>query len=210
MGEIAWSYELLSADHRERLACLSVFAGGFTADAALIVARATAADLEELRRRSLVTDGDRGAILETIREYSLARLGGLDRADEARLRHAGWALSLAEEADDAIREGSEPGVWLDRLEEEHGNLRAALDWSSSAQPRMALALAVALGSFWEFRGHIAEGDEQLARALRGAPEADASLRARGYLRSGVFARTRRSRRVGLSAREITRDRSQHR
>jgi predicted ATPase/DNA-binding SARP family transcriptional activator len=187
---IAWSYELLDVAHRERLAALSVFAGGFPTDAAVVVADATAADIEELRRRSLLTDGARCGMLETIREFATARLEGTGTADDVRRRHARWALNFAEEADAALREGGDAGTWLDRLELEHGNLRAALDWSAAAEPDLCLALAVALGSFWEFRGHVAEGDQRLAGALLGAPAADASLRTRGYLRSGVFARMR--------------------
>lgn len=185
---IAWSYELLDVAHRERLAALSAFAGGFPADAALVVADTTAADLDELQRRSLIgAEGVRCAMLETIREFATARLDERGDADVVRHRHALWALSLAEEADAALQEGRDAALWLDRLEVEHANLRAALDWSATAEPGVGLALAVALGSFWEFRGYIAEGERQLARALGAAPSADVSLRARASLRSGVLA-----------------------
>lgn len=185
---IAWSNELLDVAHRERLAALSVFAGGFPADAALVVADATVADLDELQRRSLIgADAMRSVMLETIREFATARLDEGSNGDAVRRRHALWALSLAEEADAALQEGRDTALWLDRLELEHANLRVALDWSAAAEPALGLTMAVALGSFWEFRGHIAEGDRQLARALGAAPSADASLRARASLRSGVFA-----------------------
>jgi predicted ATPase/DNA-binding SARP family transcriptional activator len=188
---IAWSYDLLDPTHRQRLAALSVFAGGCPVDAALEVAGATATELDELVRRSLVvSDGARRSMLETIREFATARLDEAGAGEEVRGRHADWAVRMAEEAEAALQEGRDADLWLDRLEVEHANMRAALDWAAVEEPGVALRLAVALGSFWEFRGHIAEGHGQLARALSAAPGADAGLRARASLRSGVFAHMR--------------------
>ena len=81
-------------------------------------------------------------------------------------------------------------AWLNRLEAEHDNFRAALAWSAAAEPELGLALALALGQFWEFRGHVAEGLQLLDRALAGAGDAEPGLRARALMRSGIFAQMR--------------------
>src|SRR5918999_3456693 len=136
---IAWSYDLLDPTQRERFVSLAAFAGGFTADAARAVADASAADLDELVRRSLgVTDGPRFVMLETIREFASARLAEERAADETWRRHARWFLALAQEGDSVLREGGESADWLARLESEHDNIRAALDWSVTSEPQLGL------------------------------------------------------------------------
>jgi predicted ATPase/DNA-binding SARP family transcriptional activator len=187
---IGWSHDLLDRIQQERFASVAVFAGGFTADAASEVSGATGSDLDELVRRSLIDRaGARFEMLETIREFALTRLDE-HRPGEVRRRHARWCLAVAQEADAVLREGGDTAPWLDRLELEHDNMRAALDWATDAEPELGLALAMALGSFWEWRGHIEEGRQRLDTALAAASAADPGLRARALVRSGVFANMR--------------------
>jgi predicted ATPase len=206
---IDWSYDLLSEPERALLRRLSVFAGGFTLEAAESVAsdedqeagngnRATrksslakADVLDVLLRlvdKSLVTlerdeiEGDtRYRLLETIRQYALERLleGGGVEAARARGRHLVFCLALAEQAETWLR-GPEQMAWLDQLDLEHDNLRAALDWSLGASEvggdgaqadRSAVAglrLAGSLWLFWYLRSSRTEGRAWLERTLEAA------------------------------------------
>ena len=157
--------------------------------------------LEALRRlvdQSLVV-ADVGAVaaaaaryrlLETVREYAAERLAVAGEAAAVRGRHAAVYLALAEAAAPALL-GPEQPAWLDRLADEHGNLRAALAWGLARAPGLALRLAGLLWPFWRLRQHYAEGADWLARALATAPEpgrtADWARAARG---AGVLARDR--------------------
>ena len=164
---IEWSHELLSEDEQRLFARLSVFVGGCTLDAAEELAHADLDTLQSLLDKSLLRfSGERYWMLETIREYAADRLEADPRAAaELRLRHAHWHLALAEEiASVEAVEGNH-----DRLEEEHGNFRAALgalrETSDSASE---LRLVVPLARFWYGAGHLREGlmrlDDVLGRA----------------------------------------------
>jgi tetratricopeptide (TPR) repeat protein len=103
-------------------------------------------------------------MLETIREYALERLEASAEAAELRRRHAAHFLALAEEAEPNLR--GDPKEWLDRLEPEHDNLRAALDHLEAAgETQLVLRLASALTNFWALRGHLAEGRRRVEDAL---------------------------------------------
>ena len=103
-------------------------------------------------------------MLETIREYAAERLEESGEAEELRRRHAEHFLAHAEEAEPNLR--GTPGKWLERLEAEHDNLRAALDTlEASDESERAMRLAGALWKFWNMRGHVAEGGRRLERAL---------------------------------------------
>jgi predicted ATPase/class 3 adenylate cyclase len=166
---IEWSYDLLSEREQELFARLAVFAGGCSYDAAEEVAGADPDTLQSLLDKSLLRRrepelGPRYWMLETIREYAAERLEASDEADECRRGHAEWFLALAEEAYPHLR-GS-PKEWLERLEQEHDNLRAALDRLEAAgDTQHALQLAGALWKFWSMRGHIAEGGRRLESVL---------------------------------------------
>jgi predicted ATPase len=188
---IEWSYALLD-EHEQRLFDrLGVFAGGCTAAAAAAVCDGARESLVSLVEKSLLVRQDgRFGMLETIREFAVERLAEREDARATHERHARWLLALAEEGDQALREGHDMAAWLNRLEAEHDNVRAALAWSATAEPELGLALALGLGQFWELRGHVAEGLQLLDRALSGAVDAEPGLRAQALMRSGVFAEMR--------------------
>lgn len=171
-----WSYALLSDRQRELHENLAVFAGGCSlADARAIAGSPTGllADLEALVAWSLlrsdVADGDvRVSMLETLREHALARLTESGRLDEVRHRHGERFLDLAVTAEDQL-EGPDQALWLERLELELDNIRAALDWALAAgRVEDALRAVAALGRFWRAHAHIAEARRWLARALSAA------------------------------------------
>jgi predicted ATPase len=129
---------------------------------------------------------DRFSMLETIREYAAERLKSSGDADELRRRHADHFLALAEEADRRLWQGS-PGEWLDRLDAELDNARAALDrLEMSGEAQLAMRFAGALWRFWNMRGHLVEGRRRLVRALA-ADERPTAARA-GALIGCVAAR----------------------
>jgi predicted ATPase/DNA-binding CsgD family transcriptional regulator len=174
---IAWSHDLLSPDERSLFRQLTVFAGGFTLDAAEAVAAgrsqaSTVIDgIQTLLEASLLTraeqpDGTpRFGMLETIREFGLEQLSASGEEDAARLRHAQWCLQLAEQAD-AVAWGPQQRPWFDRLEREYANLRVALAWSfAHGDPNLSCRLAAGIGGFWYVRGPFKEGLSWLFRAL---------------------------------------------
>ncbi len=192
-----WSHELLSGEEKAVFRRLSVFAGGFTLEAAEAVGpqpdAAGETDIEDvlellgrLVEQSLVVaqpseDGAemRYAMLEPVRQYGLELLQHSDEAEEARRRHAEYYMVLAERAAPELN-GPAQGAWSDRLEEEHDNLRAALLWAfERGEYGLGLRLAGALGEFWYTRGYLSEGRRWLQAALEhGAETQEASARAR--------------------------------
>ena len=175
---IDWSYDLLEPDERRLFARLAVFAGGCTLGAAETVCQA-AGDLEldvlhcaaSLIDKSLLQQIEstgaepRLAMLETIYEYALERLQDGGEADVLYRRHAEYCLALAEETEPSLW-GAAPMASLLRLEADHDNLRAALQWAlDQRQTALALRLAGALGRFWESRGHLTEGRRWLEQVL---------------------------------------------
>jgi len=170
---IEWSYGLLTDRQRELHEALSVFAGGCTlADARAIVSPGERflADVESLVAWSLlrsdVADGDvRLSMLETVREYAVARLESEDRFEDLRRKHAERFLALAFTAESELT-GSAHAEWLERLEHELDNIRATLDWClSSGRVEDALRAMSALGRFWRAHGHASEARRWLSLGL---------------------------------------------
>jgi predicted ATPase/class 3 adenylate cyclase len=174
---VDWSYDLLSADERIVLTTLAVFAGGFSLDAAEQVCAAEALSettvldaVEHLVAKSLLIAEQqhetetRYRLLETIRQYASEKLVECGQADTTRRRHFAYFQDLAESAAKAMQ-APLALEWLDRLEAEHDNLRAALDWSGDAEPLTYARLAGVLRNFWDTRGHFTEGWARLERAL---------------------------------------------
>ena len=118
--------------------------------------------LDSLVNKSLVqaeeADGEvRYGLLETVRQYGQERLAAAGGAERLRDRHLAWYLALAEEAAPHLV-GAEQVTWLDRLEAEHDNLRAALRWARErGAAEEGLRLAGALGRFWLTRGYLGRG-----------------------------------------------------
>ena len=183
---IAWSYELIDRSEQSLFARLAVFRGGCTLEAAEEVTEADLDALQSLVEKSLLCHtGERFWMLETIREYAAERLAESGEIDDLRRRHAEHFLALAEEAEPNLR-GS-PGDWLERLEREHNNLRAALDRLEAAgESELALRLAGALWRFWYLRGHLLEGWRRLDRALD-ADERPSAVRTKALVGAAVTA-----------------------
>ena len=146
---IAWSHDLLDEPQRDLLARLSVFAGGWTAEAAERVCAADAGDVAALVEASLVrVQAERFAMLETVREFARDRLADSGELPAVRHRHAEQMLALAAHARTFAR-GPREREWLDRLTLEAGNLRAAMDFAiESEDAALGLTLAEALEPFW--------------------------------------------------------------
>ena len=148
--------------------------------------------LDSLSAQSLVLqrqmpDGEpRFGMLETIREYALERLDEAGELDEIRRQHAAYFLALAEEAEPHLRTARQT-AWLQRLDPEHDNYRAALAWSrSTADVETGLRIAGALCWFWAFRGHVGEGRSWLADLLS-LPGGSPRSRARALLAASTLA-----------------------
>jgi predicted ATPase/DNA-binding XRE family transcriptional regulator len=199
---IDWSYELLNEGERTLFARLGVFVGGWTLEAAHAICELSIEheelskaeheqsnltsqisllhSIEALLDKSLLKEADgpggeaRFTMLETIREYALEQLKIQGEAQVLRQRHGAYYLALAETAAPQLH-GSNQLAWLDRLEAEHDNFRAALAWShatadsrslgSAEAAELSLRLAGALAWFWFVRGYWSEGRSWLAGAL---------------------------------------------
>jgi tetratricopeptide (TPR) repeat protein len=189
---IAWSYDLLEQDEQKLYRRLSVFAGGWTLEAAEAVAGSPAsgeldidvlAGLEYLVEHSLVRqEADAGGsprftMLETVREYGLEQLTNDGEAHEARERHASHFLALAEAADDDLYWGRAEAAWMRWLAVEGDNLRAALEWGVEHDPAIAARLVRRLMWLWQERGAYREWEQWHSRTAQRAAELDAPLRA---------------------------------
>ncbi|HET8669363.1 MAG TPA: hypothetical protein VFM05_01695, partial [Candidatus Saccharimonadales bacterium] len=175
---IAWSYDLLDENEQKLFQRLSVFVGGCTVEAIEAVAKDHPAhssllnQLESLLDKSLVREVEgqnsepRFVMLGMLREFGLEQLETSGVAETIRRCHAEFYLSLAEGAEASL-ERTEQIQWMDRMEQEHDNLRAALEWSKIADSsgELCLRLAGTLGYFWEVRGHFSEGRERLSAIL---------------------------------------------
>jgi predicted ATPase/class 3 adenylate cyclase len=183
---IEWSHDLLPDDCKSFFGSLAVFAGSFSLAAAEEVCDADLDLLATLVDLSLLKPigGDRFLMLDTIREYAAEQLVDSNEASERRRRHAEFFHSLAEEAYTHRFDTEEE--WSNRLELEHDNLRAALDWLAANDADLELDLAGALGWFWMAHSHLAEGRRRLGRAL-GVPATEGPVRARAVTMAGALA-----------------------
>jgi predicted ATPase/class 3 adenylate cyclase len=174
-GAIAWSHDMLDEGDRRIFAALSTFVGGASFDAIEAVCSDPDLDVFEcleslvdksLIRRSEGVDGEvRFGMLETIRDFAHEQLVERGMAPELRKRHAAWYLDLAERVQPEIM-GGEKGRWLDLLDQEHDNLRAAITWAiESGEVETAMRLVSALWRFWQMRGHLAEGLRRATAAI---------------------------------------------
>jgi predicted ATPase len=127
-------------------------------------------------------------MLETVREYGLERLSASGEAAVIRRQHACLYVELVEGLEPRLA-GAEQAVWLERLEQDHANLRAALEWSqgTDGDTEIGLRLAGALWRFWWVRGHLTEGRQWLEAALARGADAPAALRAKALHGAGNLA-----------------------
>jgi len=182
---IDWSCRLLAGPELELFGRLSVFAGGFTLEAAEEVCGAAGADvLESLARlvdQSLVISEDRGQarfrMLETLRRYAGERLDESGAAEQLRRRHADYFLRVAERAEPMLR-GPGQAAWLRTLEADRDNLSTAMDWAFRCDPDMAARFASALGYFWLIGRHHSAVRQRLAEAVGKARSVPPAIRAR--------------------------------
>ena len=193
-----WSHDLLPMTERVLLARLSVFTGKFCLeDAEGVCSREGLPSgqigvlLGRLVAKSLVVSGPeaepRYSLLETIRVYAGERLEQAGEVCSLRDRHANYYLALAERAETELA-GPRQEQWFERLESEHANLRAALDWSlGHAETERALRLAGALVLFWRIRCYFSEGRESLREVLAAGADGPASLRAKALWGEGFMA-----------------------
>ncbi len=185
---VDWSHDLLGEEERVLLRRLSVFSGGFTLDAAervcgdeLLDADAIVDVLEHLVTRSLVAmergnTGTRYRQLETIRQYGFEKLADAAEVDAMRARHLAWCVEFACRAEPEL-ERSEQIEWLDLIDADAANLRAALDWAAEHDPGTGLALATRLRRWWLTRGGLSDGRARLAALIAAAPsQSDAHRR----------------------------------
>jgi predicted ATPase/DNA-binding XRE family transcriptional regulator len=191
---IDWSYSLLSEEEQILFARLSVFAGGCNFEAAEAVCN-QAGSLDMLEGLSSLVDksllhqiGDdepRFAMLETTREYASLRLAASGEAETLQRLHAHHFLALAERAEREMH-GPDELAWLDRLERDLDNLRAALAWSlDRREGALTQRLAAALVYFWSGRDRNQEGQSWLRRALI-LDTADVPARAKALFGAGYL------------------------
>jgi predicted ATPase/class 3 adenylate cyclase len=216
-GAISWSYDLLSGEKQALFRRLGVFVGGCTLDAAEAVCKlkieneklrnhlgnntfsilnsqfsifdgmASLLDNSLLRQVSGADGEPRFVMLETIREFALEQLDALEEAETIRRQHATYFVRLAEDADRQAR-GAGQLAALDRLREEHDNLRAALQWSlDCGEAAIAIRMSGALGWFWDIHNYLSEGRRWLAAALAADDGVDPVFRARAYTSAGMLA-----------------------
>ncbi|MBC7899837.1 MAG: protein kinase [Saprospiraceae bacterium] len=213
-GAVDWSYDLLTEHEKALFRRLSVFAGGLRLDAAEAVVAGAGSAVEikivpltigellatdvldgitSLIDKSLLVqkeqiDGDsRFRMLEVVRDYALESLESADESDAVRRRHAEHFVAFGEQAEPFVQ-AAQSAKWLDRLEEEHDNLRAAMRWSLENEPAMAVRLAVALRNFWLLHSHLTEGYAWLKAALEKCGEPPADLRFKFMNGLGLAAR----------------------
>jgi predicted ATPase/class 3 adenylate cyclase len=213
---IDWSYELLSEPEQVLLQRLSVFAGGWTLEAAeavcgdderpttndqqvascmgrwsFVVRRDNVLDLlTRLADRSLVLyepREERYHMLETIRQYGRERLEENGEAQEVRKRHRDWSLALSEQAEPHLEGGPTQVAWVHGLAQEHDNLRAALQWAVESDAEVALRMVGALWWFWYLQGDYSEGPFWLEGALAKGSEAAPAVRAKAAAAAAFLA-----------------------
>ena len=197
---IDWSFDLLSEPEKALFCATSAFVGGFTLEAAEQVCAGETVEAREVLElaaalvdKSLVVVEEcegttRYRLLETVQQYAEHRLHALPDAATCYERHLAYFLALANEAEPHLT-GSDQQAWLDRLDTEHDNLRAALQRSSAMfrDGERGLQLACAVARFWLVRGYLAEGRGWFAKLLAVGSNVIAATRARALNWSGILA-----------------------
>lgn len=194
---IQWSYDLLDDEEKHAFRWFSVFVGGSTLDAAqAVIGMSVSLDVldslvgKSLLRQTEMAGAPRLAMLETIREFGLEQLKQEAELQPARHVHASWYTSFAEEAEPHLL-GAEQKAWLQQLELEKDNLRAAFRWAiETGDEALTLRLAGTLGQFWFASGRWSEGRRSLEEALTRIRDTkpDPALHAKVLYKAGFLAR----------------------
>ncbi len=183
------SWQMLSNEEQQVLGKLSVFRGGFQRLAAEQVASASLSILSTLVNRNLLrrTASGRYDLHELVRQYSASQLETDPQNKKiAERQHFAYYLALVKTAEQELRRSSQL-EWLERLEQEHDNIRKALEWALESDrhdqgvEEQALQLAAALRWFWRMHGHFREGCDWLTEALQQGPARRSWARASGLL-----------------------------
>ena len=202
-GAIDWSYDLLDENEKGVFRRLSVFSGSFSVEAAEAVCRPggakTDADVVDsitsLLDKSLLIrveakgDEHRFGMLEVVREYAADALHSMGEDEAVARAHAENFVALGETAEPFLQ-AAQSAEWLDRLEDEHDNLRGAMQWSLNNDPPMAVRLAVSVRNFWLLHSHLSEGYKWLKAALERGGDPPAALRFKLMNGLGLAARFR--------------------
>jgi predicted ATPase/transcriptional regulator with XRE-family HTH domain len=201
---IEWSYDLLNAEEQRLFRRLSIFVGGFILEAVVafcsLLGDTTVSALnriDSLIDKSLLQpmkqsdeEEQRFIMLETICEYGQEALAAHGEMEVVRRSHALTYLEVAEQAEPELL-GPQQAQWLERLDRESGNLRAAMQWwleqPDHSGVEKALRLGGALQQFWEVRGYRSEGRKFLQRALTAKAEVAPSVRAKALDAAIVLA-----------------------
>ena len=197
-----WSHSLLSEFERILLRRLSVFVGGWSLAAAESVCGDEKINADEildlltqlLNKSLVIADREQGKetryrMLETIRQYAQRKLLAAGEGDLLSQRHLAYFVDLAEQAEAELR-GPKSVTWLDQLEMEHSNIRAALECGQTVgYVDMEMQLAGALWRFWFQRGYLGEGQQWLERSW-GHIDTTPAIRARALAGAGFLANFR--------------------
>ncbi|MFN8490775.1 MAG: tetratricopeptide repeat protein [Caldilineaceae bacterium] len=205
---LVWSYQLLSAEEQRWLACMAVFAGGWTLEAAqaigldetssTVTPATVALLLAQLSAKSwvlieTVNDQRRYRLLEPVRQFAHTQLGagegvGGNRSTTVQQRHLRYYLALAETIAPRLRVGPQVAQGYAELDVEHDNLRAAINWAlRSGEVTFAARIVTALYEFWSARGYLQEGLTQAERVLAARLNLAATEQAHLLLTAGGIA-----------------------
>jgi predicted ATPase len=194
---ISWSYDLLDEQGKLLLQHLSVFCGGCSLEAAEAIWSGPTAEESEtldvimsLGEQNLLLHEESGEesrfrMLEVVRDFGFECLSLAGNAPAIQRRHGQYYLTVAQEAQKEMV-GRNGAFWMKRLEREHDNLRAALEWWFQDQPAISLEMSAAIWRFWLTRGDITEGRRWLKRALD-QNSAPSPARAEALLGAGTLA-----------------------
>ncbi|HEY7599297.1 MAG TPA: adenylate/guanylate cyclase domain-containing protein [Candidatus Limnocylindrales bacterium] len=199
-GAIDWSYHILDEPEQRLFERFSVFSGGaFLPEAEQVCGSAAELGIDVLDGLSALSDKSlvraaltasedpRFAMLATIREYAAEQLAGADgNAPDLRARHAQVYAAIVEACADKLTT-AEGAAWQERLELDHDNLRAALDWAvASNDAGLAMRLVGGLWRFWQQRGHLHEARRRTDQvlAMAGVAEQPPLVRAKAFAGGG--------------------------
>jgi predicted ATPase/transcriptional regulator with XRE-family HTH domain len=192
LNAIGWSYNSLPENEQTLFRRLGVFRGGWTLEAAQSICSGDGFETDDipalltrLLEKSLVSLQEQAGqtryqMLVTIRQYAHEKLSELHETERARDRHLDFFLNLAEEAEVKLH-GSQQPVWLERLEVELDNLRAALRWGFESRTEAGFRLAGSLWLFWFMHAHIIEGRRWYDEALLLSGDSSPYIRMRLFI-----------------------------